>query len=68
MEKWDGTVLNINETCNNLGEKSLQILHIVCMPCLAATQLPIPVAKERVLLSMLFQKQIYQSLTLFWDI
>ena len=26
MEKWDGTVLNINETCNNLGEKSLQIL------------------------------------------
>ena len=26
MEKWDGTVLNINETCKNLGEKSLQIL------------------------------------------
>ena len=26
MEKWGGTVLNINETCNNLGEKSLQIL------------------------------------------
>ena len=26
MEKWDGTVLNINETYNNLGEKSLQIL------------------------------------------
>ena len=26
MQKWDSTVLNINETCKRLGEKSLQVL------------------------------------------
>ena len=32
MEKWNGTMLNINETCKTLGEKLLQVLalrHIV---------------------------------------
>ena len=26
MEQWDGTVLDINATCSNLGTKSLQLL------------------------------------------
>ena len=26
MQKWDSTVLNINDTCKRLGEKSLQVL------------------------------------------